>query len=93
MGEYRNSAASQDRPSDASKNSSQRDQILRLLSERDAAGVTNLELNEICFRYGARIWELRRKGHSISTKNRGEGVFLFVLEVQPAKPAESERRA
>ena len=79
----------------AGKALSQCDQILQLLRERGAAGITNVELNAICFRYGARLWELRREGHSIRTENRGSGVFAFVLDAQPAKPSKSDymRRA
>ncbi len=79
----------------AKKALSQRDEILRLLRERGPAGATNMELNEKCFRYGARLWELRREGHSIRTENRGDGVFVFILDTQPSKAPESEymRRA
>jgi hypothetical protein len=82
-------------PASTSKIPSQRDQILRLLRERGPSGVTNVELNGICFRYGARLWELRREGHSIRTENRGSGVFAFVLDAQPGKPSQSNymRRA
>jgi len=62
----------------------QRDQILALLQERGRAGAKNVELNLIGFRYGARIWELRRAGHQIITINEGDGVFRFVLEAEPA---------
>jgi hypothetical protein len=63
-----------------SKTLSQRDHILRLLRERGPAGISNFELNKVCLRFGARIFELRRLGFSIRTKNTGGGRFLFVLE-------------
>lgn len=54
---------------------SQAARILRLLKKKGT--VTNRELNRICFRYGARIWELRREGHTIvSNKVRG-GLWEF----------------
>jgi len=61
------------------RSSRQRERILELLLERGSEGVTNVELNEVCFRYGARIWELRRAGHNIHTANLGEGLFRFTL--------------
>lgn len=44
--------------------------ILRLLKQRKQ--VTNYELSRICFRYSARILELRNEGHIIvSVHDRG----------------------
>ena len=55
------------------------EQILALLMARGPQGVTNLELNrDFCFRYGARICELRQQGHWIETVRFGEGLFRFV---------------
>lgn len=62
------------------KQASQRDRILELLKAAGDGGVSNLVLNEICFRYGARIWELRQKdGWDIETICEGESIFRFVL--------------
>ncbi len=66
----------------------QRARILQLLRARGPAGATNRELNEIGFRYGARIWELRRQGFDIETIAKGQACFRFVLR---AEPAESKR--
>lgn len=56
-----------------------REQILALLIARGPQGVTNVEFNrDVCFRYGARIYELRRQGHLIETVRFGEGLFRFV---------------
>jgi hypothetical protein len=57
----------------------QRQRILELLLERGPEGATNVELKAICFRYGVRIWELRRVGLQIRTENLGDGFFQFVL--------------
>jgi len=55
------------------------EQILALLIERGSQGVTNVELNrDVCFRYGARIYELRQQGYLIDTVRFGEGLFRFV---------------
>jgi hypothetical protein len=64
----------------------QRQRILALLQERGADGITNSELNRVCFRYGARIRELRRAGHNIRTDNLGDGLFRFVLGSPEANP-------
>jgi hypothetical protein len=61
------------------RSASQRQQILELLRERGSGGVTNAELNEVCFRYGARIFELRKAGHKIKTVGGPKGLFRFVL--------------
>jgi hypothetical protein len=58
----------------------QREQILAILQERGQEGVRNTELNNVCFRYGARIHELRKAGHKIKTVNEARGLFRFVLE-------------
>lgn len=52
-----------------------REKVLQCL--QDHRNVTNLQLNEICFRYGARILELRNQGYDIRTgPNRG-GVVTY----------------
>lgn len=38
---------------------------------------TNLQLNEICFRYGARIHELRKEGHGIERYALRRGVYEY----------------
>lgn len=42
--------------------------------------VTNRDLNKICFRYGARIHELRKEGHKIVTSRVKEGLFSFTYK-------------
>lgn len=43
--------------------------------------VSNLMLNKICFRYGGRIMELRRKGYKIRTgKTDKYGIVIYKLE-------------
>lgn len=64
---------------------SQRARILTLLRERGAAGATNIELNQICFRYGGRIFELRKLGFGIRTIREGESIFRFVLHGEPER--------
>jgi len=64
---------------EADRRQSQRAAILALLRERGAAGVSNVELNAVGFRYGGRIFELRRAGHAIATVCEGAGRFRFVL--------------
>ena len=59
----------------------QRQKIIDLLIERRELGVRNTELNAICFRYGARIFELRKLGHDIKTVKESDGLYRFVLKV------------
>ena len=61
------------------KKHSQRDRILALLRERGAIGATNAELNAICYRYGGRLFELRKCGFTIRTESVGGGLFKFYL--------------
>jgi Helix-turn-helix domain len=46
---------------------SQKERILALLREAGHQGVSNLRLNLVCFRYGARLHELRAEGYRIET--------------------------
>ena len=38
---------------------------------------TNVELNAICFRFGARIEELRKRGYDIRTGEKRGGVVTY----------------
>ena len=49
--------------------------ILHLLKNKKV--VTNTELNRICFRYGARIFELRREGYIIKSNHVKDGQWEF----------------
>lgn len=62
------------------KRSGQREKILTWLRMRGAQGVLNIELNEICMRFGARIYELRKAGYDIKTVKLDDSRFRFVLE-------------
>ena len=65
----------------------QRGEILAALRLAGSGGVSNVELNKICFRFGARIWELRRAGFTIKTTNEGDGVFRSTLLSEPSNSA------
>lgn len=54
-----------------------KEQLLGARREHDQRGCTNVLLNEIAFRYGGRIFELRKAGWDIETKQESEGVFRF----------------
>ena len=56
---------------------SQGDRILDLFKKERV--VTNRQLNDIAFRYGARIHELRKDGYDIRTRRVKEGLFEFEL--------------
>ncbi len=69
------------------KSTAQRARILALLRERGPTGATNRELNSIGFRYGARLWELKKQGYAIRTVRVSESVFRFVLVRENERPA------
>lgn len=54
-----------------------REVILRLLKERGSRGMTNLELGEVCQRFGARLWELK-KVFVIERESEGLGVYRYI---------------
>jgi len=56
--------------------------VLELLRSRKN-GAMNTELNRICFRYGARIADLRAKRYIIETKREGEGLYSYKLIKEP----------
>ena len=60
----------------APKPVTQTGKILQLLKERGA--VTNVELNKICFRFSARIMELRQEGHVIKSNHIGGSLWSYV---------------
>lgn len=46
---------------------------------------TNVELNAICYRYGARIFELKREGYPIEKAHQGGGVWTYELLKEASK--------
>lgn len=62
---------------EATKRETQATRILRLL--RRERFVTNAELNKICFRYSARIHELRDDGWNIQREYWKPGVYRYWL--------------
>ena len=67
--------------------STQKDRILDLLEERGEQGVLDIELNEIAFRYGGRLHELRQDGYRIRTTHIKKSVWRFTLLPQdPLQP-------
>ena len=51
-----------------------------VLARLKAGSATNVELNDICFRYGARIFELRRLGYRITRTPVSGGFCRYTLE-------------
>ena len=62
---------------EATRTSNQSTKILKKLKENRF--VTNLELNSICYRYSARIHELRADGHLIERDYVKPGVYRYWL--------------
>lgn len=57
---------------------SQTSKILKLLKEHKV--VTNAQLNKVCFRYSARIHELRKDGYIIVASRINEGLFRYTYK-------------
>lgn len=57
---------------------SQATRILKLLKSKRV--VTNAQLNKICFRYSARIHELRNDGYIIVTHRLKDGLTSFIYK-------------
>lgn len=57
----------------------QKDIVLKSLTLAGENGVLNTELNDILFRYGQIIYELRLDGYQIKTENVGKGVVRYTL--------------
>ena len=62
---------------------SQREKILSLLRFLGKQGATNMDLNKICYRFSARIFELRKAGYDIETVRDSEQVYRFILRREP----------
>jgi hypothetical protein len=69
---------------ESSRRENSRDQILALLQAQRI--VTNLELNQVCFRYGARLKELRDQGYDIVTGEKRGGVVTYQYRGLKALP-------
>jgi hypothetical protein len=55
------------------------DRILEKLTRAGAAGVSNFQLNNLCFRYGARLMDLRKRGYVIDSKHIKGSEWRFTL--------------
>jgi hypothetical protein len=61
---------------------SQTQKLIDIFKRRGYRGIYNYELNSICFRYSARIKELRDAGFQIVTQYIKPGVFKYTLMEQ-----------
>ena len=43
---------------------------------------SNVQLNRICFRYGARIFDLKRDGYNIDSERVKGGLWQFRLDLK-----------
>ena len=51
-----------------------------ILARLRTGPATNVQLNQICFRYSARIHDLRSRGHKIVLERGEGGVNIYRLE-------------
>jgi hypothetical protein len=61
--------------SEITRRSNSREQVLAVLQAKRI--VTNVELNAICYRFGARLKELRDQGYDIVTGEKKGGVVTY----------------
>jgi hypothetical protein len=69
---------------ESTRRSNSRDQVLALLQAQRI--VTNVELNGVCYRYGARLKELRDAGYDIVTGEKRGGVVTYHFKGLKALP-------
>jgi hypothetical protein len=62
-----------------------KERVLEMLQAQGEA--TNVELNAVALRYGARIFDLRKEGYDITTESKGNGLFRFVYRGRTAPAA------
>ncbi len=69
------------------------ERVLNLLQQRGKTGATNAELI-VCggYRYGARIFELRRAGWEIETLSADGGLFRFILKGRARTESKAEQQ-
>lgn len=73
--------------SELARRGSAKERVLAALVAAGPAGVTSVALNDICYRYGARIHELRDAGHRISDAERvSPGVYRYTYLGRPDMP-------
>jgi hypothetical protein len=65
---------------EASRLATAKDRVLARLREGPA---TNVVLNGICYRYGARIFELKQQGYGIERDLVSKGVWMYTLVSEP----------
>lgn len=68
--------------SESLRRASSRDRVLELFQARGI--VTNVELNQVCYRYGGRIHELRKLGYVIETGEKHQGIVSYSFHGQRA---------
>ncbi len=59
-----------------------KEKILNLLQRKGPEGALNTELNEIAFRYSARIAELRKEGYPIVRRHEKGGLWRYQLTTE-----------
>ena len=70
--------------SELARRGSAKERVLAALVAAGPVGATNDQLNDICFRYGARIKELRDEGHRIEREHVMGGCYRYVYQGPPA---------
>jgi len=80
-------------PEDIARAADQNSKILALLQNAGSRGVTNSEMWALgAHAAHSRISDLRKRGHAISCKREGAGVWRYTLTKQAIEPSPFEQR-
>lgn len=78
---------------DSERVEKQRPRIIAALKSAGEDGITNVDLNKICFRYSSHIGTLRMKGYIIDVEHLGEGVIKYTLKYAPPEDQPKPEKA
>ena len=68
------------------KKLTQQEKLLTLLRENKESGVNSFTYHYISYRLAARVFELRKKGYNILTKDEKDGSATYILLSEPYIP-------
>lgn len=60
-------------------------QAERILATLEQGSATSIDLNKICYRYSARLYDLRKQGYVIKDRRLKQGVWEYSLVKEPVQ--------
>jgi hypothetical protein len=64
----------------------------RILNRLKQGKATSKDLNDICYRYSARLGELRKEGHQIRTTRVKQGLYEYQLITKAVSLVEKQEK-